>query len=79
MCNLYSLTKGQQAIRDLSRAFRDTTGNLPLLPGIFPDYFAPIVRNVPDGERELMMARWGNLASTVLDPSQCALCQSITE
>jgi putative SOS response-associated peptidase YedK len=36
----------------------DSTGNLPPLPGIFPDYAAPIVRNLPGG-RELMMARWG--------------------
>jgi putative SOS response-associated peptidase YedK len=59
MCNLYSLTKGQQAIRDLTSAMRDLTGNLPILPGIFPDYRAPIVRNAPDGVRELTMARWG--------------------
>ena len=58
MCNLYSITKGQQAIRDLSRAMTDRTGNLPVLPGIFPDYRAPIVRN-QDGGRELTMARWG--------------------
>jgi hypothetical protein len=45
VCNLYSLTKGQQAIRELSRAMSDRTGNLPILPGIFPDYRAPIVRN----------------------------------
>jgi putative SOS response-associated peptidase YedK len=59
MCNLYSITKGPQAIRDLARAMRDTTGNLPPLPGVFPDYAAPIVRNAPDGVRELTMARWG--------------------
>jgi putative SOS response-associated peptidase YedK len=59
MCNLYSMTKGQQAIRDLARAMRDTTGNLPPLPGIFPDYPAPIVRNARDGVRELAMVRWG--------------------
>ena len=58
MCNLYSVTKGQQAIRALTRAMTDTTGNLPPLPGIFPDYQAPIVRNQPQG-RELAMARWG--------------------
>ena len=58
MCNLYSVTKGQQAIRELAGAMRDRTGNLPPLPGIFPDYAAPIVRNQPDG-RELTMARWG--------------------
>ena len=59
MCNLYSLTRGQQAIRDLAGATRDTTGNLRLFPGIFPAYAAPIVRNAPDGVRELSTARWG--------------------
>ena len=59
MCNLYSLTKGQQAIREFAGAMRDVTGNLPLFPGIFPDYAAPIVRNAPDGVRELSKARWG--------------------
>ena len=44
MCNLYSLTKGQAAIRDWFRARHDRTGNLPLFPGIFPDQMAPIVR-----------------------------------
>jgi len=59
MCNLYSVTKGPQAIRDAARAMRDTTGNLEPLPGIFPDCAAPIVRNAPDGVRELSRARWG--------------------
>jgi putative SOS response-associated peptidase YedK len=59
VCNLYSLTRGQQAIRELARAMRDRTGNLPPLPGIFPDYPAPIVRTAADGVRELVMARWG--------------------
>jgi hypothetical protein len=59
MCNLHSLTKGQAAIRDWFRVSSDRTGNLPLFPGIFPDQMAPIVRNGADGERELVMARWG--------------------
>jgi putative SOS response-associated peptidase YedK len=59
MCNLYSMTKGQQAIRDLVRASRDSAGNLPPLPGIFPDMLAPVVRTAPDGERELIRMRWG--------------------
>jgi putative SOS response-associated peptidase YedK len=58
MCNLYSLSKGQQAIREFVDAARDLTGNLPLLPGVFPDYSAPIVRNSGEG-RELALARWG--------------------
>jgi hypothetical protein len=51
--------KGQAAIRDWFRASNDRTGNLPLFPGIFPDQMAPIVRNGADGERELVMTRWG--------------------
>jgi len=58
MCNLYSMTKGQKGIIDLTRAMIDQTGNLPPLPGIFPDHGAPIVREGPDG-RELVLARWG--------------------
>ena len=59
MCNLYSETKGQAAIRGLFRVQHDRTGNLPSFPAIFPDQPAPIVRNSVDGERELVMARWG--------------------
>ena len=59
MCNLYSLTKGQQAIREFTDALQDLTGNLPLLRGVFPDYAAPIVRHSREGVRELAMARWG--------------------
>ena len=59
MCNLYSLTKSQDAIRRITKAMHDRTGNLPPLPGIFPDYAAPIVRTAEDGERELLLARWG--------------------
>lgn len=73
MCNLYSLTKGQAAIIALTRAMRDTTGNLPPMPGIFPDYRAPIVRNAPDGVRELALARWG------MPSSQKALLDAATK
>jgi hypothetical protein len=52
-----SIGAGQQAIIALARAMIDRTGNMPPLPGIFPDYAAPIVRNQLDG-RELAMARW---------------------
>ena len=63
MCNLYSMTKGQAAIRSLFKVSRDSAGNLPSMPGIFPDYPAPIVRNT-DGGRELAMARWGMPSSS---------------
>jgi hypothetical protein len=55
MCNLYSVTKGQSAIRDLFSVKHDRAGNLPPLPAIFPDQMALIVRSGADGERELVM------------------------
>jgi putative SOS response-associated peptidase YedK len=59
MCNLYSITSSQAAIRQLARASRDLTGNLPPLPAVFPDQMAPVVRTGGDGQRELVMMRWG--------------------
>ena len=58
VCNLYSMTKGQDAIRQLFDGIEDRTGNLPELLGIFPDTHAPIVRD-RHGERELVLGRWG--------------------
>jgi putative SOS response-associated peptidase YedK len=58
MCNLYSITKNQDAIRRLFKVTRDSAGNLPPLPAIFPDGLAPVIR-MQDGERELTMMRWG--------------------
>ncbi len=59
MCNLYSLSKHQAGIRQLVDALTPEVGNFPPLPGIFPDYPAPIIRSTTDGRRELAMARWG--------------------
>ncbi len=58
MCNLYNITTTQEAIRQLTRAMRDISGNLEPSLDVYPDYKAPIVRNV-DGVRELAMVRWG--------------------
>jgi putative SOS response-associated peptidase YedK len=59
MCNLYSITRSQEAMRRLFAVSRDLTGNLPPMPAVFPDGVAPIVRRAADGERELILARWG--------------------
>ncbi|CAP56833.1 SOS response-associated peptidase [Gluconacetobacter diazotrophicus] len=58
MCNLYSMTTNQQAIREAANVMTDRTGNLPPLPEIWPNGMAPIVRNSEAG-RELVMTRWG--------------------
>jgi putative SOS response-associated peptidase YedK len=49
-----SITTNQAAIIALFRVI----GNLPPMPGVFPDYPAPVVRNTDTG-RELVMMRWG--------------------
>jgi hypothetical protein len=42
MCNLYSITTNQEAIRALYRVMNRYVGNLPPMPGVFPDYPAPV-------------------------------------
>ena len=59
MCNLYSMTTTQEAMRRLARVMRDNLGNQPPLPAIFPDQLAPVVRLDGNGERTLDWLRWG--------------------
>ena len=66
MCNLYSQTKAQDAMRHVfddmlaeAETLEDLTGNLPPMPGIFPDYAAPIIRHGASGCLQLTKARWG--------------------
>src|ERR1700759_4936881 len=63
MCNLYSITTNQAAIIALFRVVNRYVGNLAPMPGVFPDYKAPIVRAGADG-RELATARWGMPSSS---------------
>ena len=65
MCNLYSLTKTQDAMRHVfdgvveeGEGVEDLLGNLPPMAGIFPDYAAPIIR-AAQGGWQLIRARWG--------------------
>ncbi|MDV7272071.1 SOS response-associated peptidase family protein [Thioclava sp. A2] len=66
MCNLYSQTRSQDAMRHVfermmegGEVLDDNLGNLPPMAGIFPDYAAPIVRHGLRGGWELSRARWG--------------------
>jgi putative SOS response-associated peptidase YedK len=58
MCNLYSITTNQAAIIALFRVINRYVGNLPPMPGVFPDYLAPVIRD-SEGGREMVMMRWG--------------------
>lgn len=52
MCHSYSQTKSQDAMRhvfdavlEADEGLGDSAGNLPPMPGIYPDYSAPITRS----------------------------------
>ena len=53
MCNLYSRPR-IKAIIALLRVLNRHVGNLPPMPGVFPDYPALVIRNA-GAERELTM------------------------
>lgn len=54
MCNLYSITTNQAAIIALFHAMNHNVGNPSPMPGVFPNYPAPVIRNANSG-RELAM------------------------
>jgi putative SOS response-associated peptidase YedK len=58
MCNLYSITTNQAAIAGLFRRMNRYVTNLPPMPGVFPDYPAPVICNAGDAE-EMVLMRWG--------------------
>ena len=58
MCNLYSIPTNQAAIIALFRVVNRYVGNLAPMPGVFPDYPAPVIRNTDSGT-EMTLMRWG--------------------
>jgi putative SOS response-associated peptidase YedK len=59
MCNLYAMTKGRAEAAALVRAMTDRNNNQPPLPGVYPDYLAPVIARGADGAREMRDMRWG--------------------
>lgn len=59
MCNLYTNTTSQEAMRRLFEGLSDSAGNLE--PGrVYPDQQGAIIRHEgEDGKLELVKARWG--------------------
>ena len=43
----------------LLRAMNDRNNNQPPMPGVYPDYAAPLVIVLEDGSREMRDMRWG--------------------
>ena len=68
MCNLYSMTTTTEAIQRLVDEWEDAMRNIPPLYAIYPDYFAPIIKQ-RETSRTLGFARWGlpSLKSSVTE------------
>jgi len=58
VCKLYSITTSKEALRALFRVVNRYVGNLAPMPGVFPDYPAPVIRNTDAGTCMTLM-RWG--------------------
>ena len=63
MCNLHSITTNQEAIIHLFRVINRYVGNLAPMPGVFPDYPAPVVCNA-GAEGEMVLMWWGTCGPT---------------
>jgi putative SOS response-associated peptidase YedK len=59
ICNLYSMTRARSEAARLGRALSDRNNNQPPMPGVYPDYPAPIILKGADGAREMRDVRWG--------------------
>jgi putative SOS response-associated peptidase YedK len=59
MCNLYSIMRGRAEIAALVRVMSDRNHNSPPMPGVYPDYAAPVVLKGDDGQRQMRDLRWG--------------------
>ena len=59
MCNLYNITTTHEAMRRLFKKFSDLTNRVDPQMDIFPDYPAPVLRNIHGDDPELAMLRWG--------------------
>ena len=66
MCHAYSITTNLDALRRLRFTFEvaSNIGNLAPQTGVYPDMLAPIIRNTPEGFRELVKVRWGMPSSS---------------
>ena len=59
MCNLYAIMEARAEVARMARAMTDRNNNQPPMPGVYPDYSAPVIVKAADGSREMRNMRWG--------------------
>jgi hypothetical protein len=70
MCNPYSLTRSQDALRQMFKVRRDLAGNLPLLPAIFGDTLLHRTPELTTLERSELVAEWIKLTDKLAQVGQ---------
>jgi len=58
MCNLYAIMEARAEVARLAKAMWDRS-NKPPMPGVYPDYPAPVIVKTEDGGRQVRDLRWG--------------------
>ena len=53
------MMRSRAEVAATARAMRDRNNNQPPMPGVYPDYPAPVVVVGEDGQREMRDMRWG--------------------
>ena len=59
VCNIYSLNKNRESIAKMFKVGHNRSIDISRLPGVFPNYNAPVIRMAADGEREMVNLNWG--------------------
>ena len=59
MCNLYAMTRKEDDLARFLRVSHNRRTAFQPVNAIFPRHVAPVARNAPDGERELVLMSWG--------------------
>ena len=59
MCNLYSVRTSRAALARKFMLSDNRMASFEPLPAIFPGHMAPLIKQSADGERELVICRWG--------------------
>ena len=59
MCNLYAVMRPRAEVAKFARTLRDRNDNQPPMPGVYPDYAAPVILRGEGGAREMRNLRWG--------------------
>jgi hypothetical protein len=69
MCNLYSQTRGVEAIRRLFKVGHNRATGVEPQSAIFPGWNGSVIRKAEDGERKLVTMSWWHTGNEAITPA----------